>query len=588
MHRFKLKHVLIVSCSAIVLFSTILVSIFSYQQFKHTIKEQFASSRVDVLRQVSERVSGTNDCITVLSNFYFNNLPVEMLSADTEEFQKKHQDALVDQLLYLDEISAKTIEGTGISCHYVLSLNNGFSYCSTGNHENFSLSEYQKKLWYSDIVNADGQAVWISTYKNFDFRGKDEQYVYSLARSIKDPTTGESIGIFLFNIQETSISSCYDTIVGNNAIYVVDSGGRIVSHKNKDMLGIGFFHMERLRKLLDGNEFCDIKKNSVPYLLSVCENESYQWLLIEEIPLADILAPLKTTQRNIITLDILVLLITFAIVGFFSIRTTRPLHQLCTQLMRVGQTPSEEGFAVHGWHEINEINDECNNMLSRIQALIQDVKTKENTKRKLELSLLQAQINPHFVYNTLFSIKCLIDMENKDKALGIVDRFTDILKSVLSVSEPFTSIAEEITMLTKYCELQKYRYGDIFQCVITCEPGLENCKILRMLIQPLVENAIFHGISCCNHPGRIDISIAQKEENLQVLIKDNGVGMTSEELDAITLGKSKVGKQRSNFIGIRNITDRIDLYFGSAYGIKIESQPNQGTHILLTLPILYE
>lgn len=587
MSRFKLKHILILSSVALVLISTLLISFFTYNSFQTVLMEQFANSRVEVLRQVSERISGTNDSIAVLSNFYFNNLPIDALASDAEEFQLEHRRNVVEQLHYLDEISQKTIEASGISCHYVLSLKNGFSYCSQGNSEVYPIWEYQSKLWYADIVNAEGQAVWISTYVNFA-PTETRQYVYSLARSIQDPETNESVGVFLFNVLAPSIAQAYDTKLENNNIYVVDQSGKIVSTRNNDMLGIHFFHMESLEALLQGKDFCNIEKNRVPYLLSVCTNTDYNWMLVEEIPMQDILAPLVPIQRNIISIDITILLLSLIIITCVAVSSTRPLHQLCTQLMRVGKTASTQPFTVHGWQEICEINEECNNMLSRIDALIQDVKQKEMSKRKLELSLLQAQINPHFVYNTLFTIKCLIDMENKEKALGLVDRFTAIMRSVLSVSDPFTSIHDEIDMLHQYCELQRYRYGNIFDFVVVCDEALKPCRILRMLLQPLVENAIFHGISRCNHPGVIELRVQKHRDDLQISVRDNGVGIVSEDMDSIMSEHAAVKEQRSNFIGLRNITERIALYFGADYGLQIFSRPDEGTQIVLHLPLLYD
>lgn len=584
--RLTLKSVLILSCSVIVLISTTLISFLTYHHFRTIMMEQFARSRVDVLRQVSARISGTNDTITVLSSFYFNNLPMELLARDAQAFGTQEQRDVIQQLRYLDEISQKTIEASGIDCHYVLSLNNGFSFCSQGNSETFALEKYQTKLWYSDIIHADGQPVWISTYANFDSSRQSRNYVYTLARSLVDPQTGESIGIFLFNILEPSISSAYDNQLGSNAIYVVDSNGKIVSHQNKDMLGINFFHMERLSNLLQGNDFCTIEKNRVPYLLSTCMNEDYNWMLIEEIPLADVLAPLQETQRNIITVDLTVLLITLIIISLIATRTAQPLRQLCRQLRQVGQSSSTTPFPVSGWQEICAIGEECNSMLARIHALIEDVKATETAKRKTELSLLQAQINPHFVYNTLFSIKCLVDMGDRQKALGIIDSFTAILKSNLSASDPFTTVEDEINMLNQYCTLQKGRYGDIFDCTITADPDLMSCRILRMLIQPLLENAIFHGVATCGHHGYIDICITTRGDDMEVIVQDNGVGIKAENLRALYTAAPEAKGQRSNFIGIRNITDRIALYFGDSYGLRVESCPGQGTTIRLLLPLL--
>lgn len=224
-------------------------------------------------------------------------------------------------------------------------------------------------------------------------------------------------------------------------------------------------------------------------------------------------------------------------------------------------------------------------MLHRIHQLVESDKEKENQKHQMQFNLLQAQINPHFMYNTLFSIKCVVDMNKNKTASEMLSALIQLLRRTLSNPDKLMSISNQMEALQQYADLQKFRYGDQFEVVIQYSKEIENCLLPSLLIQPLVENAIIHGVGKFENYGVIVVSAFEKDSNIIIEVEDNGHGMSKEQIASIFESNQNPNKKH---IGIKNINERIKLLFGEQYGISIESKLNEGTKITIRVPRLYE
>ncbi len=575
---FSLKSILTIFLTFVVTLSIILVGFISYRVFTSTMTEQIAKSRIDVLSQISERITALNGKLTVMSNFYhYNNVMLDYY--DDNEYENNEIEIIIEKFNQIDRLSHETIKAIDMDFSYRFVLDNGFTYDSDKEGLDISLMDYEKELWYSNIIEANGSPVWISTYREKD----SDDYQFSLARSITDPSTKEIIGISMFSANELSISKTYTNLIDDNEIYIVDSLGNILSHSDKQMIGINFYDMDVLDQLFAGNNYKIIKKNGEEYLFSKFSNTTHNWLLVEEIPLKIVLEPLNKIRNYMIGSGLLVFLLCLGIIITISSRTTAPLRTLCKQLEQIGgQEQADFIFDVKGWQEIDRICDECNQMNARILSLVKDVKKEASEKHDAEMGFLQSQINPHFLYNTLFSIKCMVDMGDKGKAIGIIDAFTAIMKYVLSYQEREIFIFEELKFIEDYIALQSYRYGDRFNFTMICDDEMLNYKILRMVIQPLIENAIFHGAVENERVVDISLTIKQDDKNTIVIVNDNGIGMSDEKMNSLWNSKDK--DSQSNLIGMKNITNRIKLHYGDAYGLEVKSDVGIGVNVTVTIP----
>ena len=233
---------------------------------------------------------------------------------------------------------------------------------------------------------------------------------------------------------------------------------------------------------------------------------------------------------------------------------------------------------VTGSDELGNLGRSFNIMVERIDRLITSVKKEERLKRKAEIDFLQAQINPHFIYNTLSSIRCLVSMGENKEAEEMIYQFSKLLRSTLSRTEEFTTIEQEMQLIQIYGELQKIRYPDSFELTFDIEEDVKQIKIPVLLVQPIVENAIFHG---GGDFVTILISAYREENDLKIVIRDNGCGMTKEQIQT-----SMNQEGHMNKVGLKNVDDRIKIIYGEKYGLCIQSRKGGGTEVTLHMKLL--
>ena len=223
------------------------------------------------------------------------------------------------------------------------------------------------------------------------------------------------------------------------------------------------------------------------------------------------------------------------------------------------------------------------NMLGRIKVLMSDLVDEHNAKRKSEFDTLQSQINPHFLYNTLDIIVWMIENENSDKAVNIVTALAKFFRISLSKGKNIITVKDEVEHVRNYLMIQNMRFKNRFEYSIDVDEEVLSYSSLKLMLQPLVENAIYHGMEFMDGDGEIDVKVFKEDDSLYFTITDNGLGM-SEDMVEILLSKDFVPSKKGSGIGVKNVNERIKLYFGSEYGLKVESEPDEGTKITIHLP----
>lgn len=228
-------------------------------------------------------------------------------------------------------------------------------------------------------------------------------------------------------------------------------------------------------------------------------------------------------------------------------------------------------------------------MTRKIVHLIQQQLDAEQEKRRLELDNLQAQISPHFLYNTLYTVKWMAILQNAPGITEMLESLIQIMKNISKHTSSKTSLRDELDLLKHYLTIQTYRYGDSFTYTQSVEKeSLLDCQIFRFSLQPLLENAIFHGIGGRRKPGQIQLSVHTKDNDLFIHITDNGIGIPQSQIDRI-LSTDKEADEDQLFrkVGIRNINRRLKLEYGDTYGIFIQSQVDNYTEVIVRSPLIY-
>ena len=263
-----------------------------------------------------------------------------------------------------------------------------------------------------------------------------------------------------------------------------------------------------------------------------------------------------------------------------------PIQVLAQAAGRISEGDLDARADVDSRDEIAVLADRFNDMAGNIQTLVVKVREDEQKMRKADLRLLQEQINPHFLYNTLDNIVWLIEGNEPDEAVEMVVTLSEFFRLVLSKGKEFITIRQEEQHISSYLQIQGKRYHDILDYHIYIDPGIYEYQIPKLTLQPLVENALYHGIKYKRSRGMIEITGTKEGENLYLTVADDGVGMDEDELKKLEKEISRPCKETESGFGLANVNERIRMYFGAEFGMKIWSEKGSGTRITIEIPAI--
>lgn len=396
---------------------------------------------------------------------------------------------------------------------------------------------------------------------------------------------GNPYGIVYLIIREKEFESIYDYFSHDlNNVYVLNEDNTVISSNNNSSLGTKLENFEdEIKNLAINNELGIIYENY--------GNVNFtQRLPDSNLALCGVININKAIReiydvRKIIFICFIITLITLIIIYLIVKQVTRPLYILIEKMATLRSNKFTEYVEINevsGISEIEELATTYNYMIKDINCHIKELVKTQKEKRKFEIYALQMQINPHYVFNTLSSIKFLIWQGNKDKSIEVLDSFILLLRNTISKTDEFITMKEEIDNLKHYVLINNTRYGDRIDVQYFIMPNCYDYLVPKLILQPFIENSFFHGFPS-GEEGRIEIFIKEENENLNIRIIDNGVGIESDKLEDMKNSKKPSSKGLSG-IGVNNVNDRIKLIYGNDYGISIKSEVGKGTEIIVLLP----
>ncbi|MBT2654602.1 sensor histidine kinase [Bacillus sp. ISL-18] len=310
-----------------------------------------------------------------------------------------------------------------------------------------------------------------------------------------------------------------------------------------------------------------------------------KWKVAAVFPTDEILE--KVNYIKVVTVIVILMLTAIAILiaNFMAKYITNPVSALISQTKQINENNLNITFSHKGPREIGILKTALDDLLVKINTLLAQIRLEQDEKRQLEFSIMHAQINPHFLYNTLYSIKGLSDMGMNKEASSMITALSHFFRISISRGKEIISLEEEIAHIQNYLIIQEMRYGDDFSYEITMDPNLLTCRIVKLTLQPLIENAIYHGVKQKRGKGKITIKGYEINDMVCLEVIDNGSGIDNERLIGI---KEELEKKRSDSptigIGLRSVHERIKLHFGEIYGLSIESESGVGTKTLVRIP----
>lgn len=408
--------------------------------------------------------------------------------------------------------------------------------------------------------------------------------VVMAAKALCYPESGEMYALIYVTMKEEDMEKFYQHFTSEYAnFYMTDSQGKIISTNQKGVLenklGKNLRVAEKEEKLR-----CDAMENGKEVIVLQKYLPYYNYTMYGVIDSRNALGRLYNIPMLwgvCAAIAMGVIIATY----FFVKQTTKPLSVLVNKMANARNEKYDGQIEVTGSYEIQELTSTYNAMLEDLNRYIEELMNVQKEKRKAEISALQMQINPHYVYNTLASIKWLIYQGEIEKSTKAIDAFISLLRSTIGNTDEYTTVEKEIENLKNYVFINNTRYGDKVQVEYFVNFGCEECQIPKMILQPFVENAFFHAFPY-ERKGKITILVRKLDDNLQIQIIDDGVGIDQKRLKEISEGNTKT--EHFTGIGVNNVDDRLKLLYGSQYGILIESEENKGTRITVCIPVKSE
>ena len=455
----------------------------------------------------------------------------------------------------------------------------------TGARLAVSSADIRRAGWFTRALSARPSTISFSSpYLQSIFAGQ-YAWVLTVSTQVSYKTgNGTRRGVLLMDINFNAISSmCESVRLGESGyVYLVDSSCEIVYHPRQQLIASGL----RAENLADVKrhvfgDFYDELEGRERYVIVQTINNT-RWRLVGVSYIDEMMTVSPEIMRLMVTLSVSGLLLAAAFSVLLAAAVTRPIIRLERAMREVEAGNMAVSAQQTGLSEIDSLSHAFNHMIRRITELMGQIVDEQEAKRLYELNALQAQINPHFLYNTLDSIVWMMEVGDSPGAIEMVTALARLFRISISGGKNLITVAEEIEHANNYLLIQSMRFKDRFDYVIEADPEALALTTVKLIIQPMIENAIVHGLKqFAVDKGLISVRAGVEGEALVLRVSDNGSGMSPEQLSAILNDPSA----RSG-IGVRNVHERIQLTFGLPYGLVLESELDVGTRVTITLPII--
>ncbi|MFC3803805.1 sensor histidine kinase [Cohnella sp. GCM10012308] len=439
------------------------------------------------------------------------------------------------------------------------------------------------------IDGTSGENLWFPMERRTYLTPDPGQAVLTLGKRVFNINTGKPIGSIVLNVREETLSSVYRSIgsFGEGVFSIADDRGTVISSQRAEDLLLPEKDAALRSWIANASETTTIGSFDEGKLLVARSGFSFlDWQFIAAVPYEALTHDVRQVTMLIAVIGGICFLFALLGAGILNRLIAIPIVRMARSMKMVKEGNLDMRIGVRTNDELGLLASGFNTMIARIQDLLQHVKIEQRKKREYELALIQSQIKPHFLYNTLDVIYTLSQMDRSKDVQRTTKALADYYRIVLSKGSEQITLEEELSGLRDYLSIQKIRYSDVFDYQIDVDKSLLPCAMLKLTLQPLVENAIYHGLKTKGGFGHLSVRGRREGERMALTVEDNGTGMTEERIRA-SLGGAE-DKRRPVSYGLRSVHERIKLYFGEAYGVRIESEPGRGTTITIILPCQLE
>lgn len=575
--RLDIQSMFMLVLSAMTIATTIVMGLLIYNRFKMSVKETAISNAESRIESTTDQVNGELRNMRQICNAINYNIVQEYDISD-QEFSRQFS------LLY--EVNNDKIQSMAL-------------YDSNGKiiaAEPVAAQKKNRKVteqdWYKSATD-EIENIHISTPHIQDlFENETYQYnwVVSLS-SLVDMNQGDTPdnGVLLVDMKYSMIEELLDNLneaAGETYYYLCTDDGEILYHPRKAEIDRGLFVEESSKAAGYENGTYELSLNGKKGNV-VVNNLSYTgWKLVGVVPEGVQTASINKFRYYIIATTIILLMMLLIVNKMIARKISKPILKL-DESVKSYETGGKAEIYIGGSSEIRHLANSVQNSYKQIEQLMEEIIRQQNKRRKSELDALQSQINPHFLYNTLESITWMVEANKNEEAVFMISELAKLLRISLSKGKTVIRISEELQHSKSYMNIQLIRYKDRFKVEFLIDEKVENCCIVKLVVQPVLENAIYYGVGNMDEDegGKITVRGERKDDDIFLSIEDNGMGMSQEVVDNLLTNSEKVPKHGSG-VGLINVHTRIQLMFGEEYGLKIYSEPDEGTKVVIHIPAI--
>jgi len=573
----SIQMIISISFTILSILSTAFLGIALYSQFVKNTQESAIKNNEQILDQVSFNLNTyIRNMMSVSNSLYYSVIKNKDIAKDSiEEEMNLLYEANKD---YLISMACVSEDGALIAASPVATRKSGV--------------DFKRQEWFTSAEEKIENLHFSTPHVQNMFESSNYRYywVVSLSRSVELTNLGNTRrGVLLVDMNFSAIERIFEKINEGSIgyVYLIDRNGEIIYHPRQKAIYSGLVkeNNKQAARYDDGNY---VENYLGEERAIVVKTVGYTgWRIVSVTPTAEFSMDLK--QFRFFSIMIATITIFFILFGniFISSKVTDPLRRLESSVIEMESGDlSEDVIYIGGSNEISHLGQTISSMVRQMKMLMDNMVLEQEEKRKSELDALQSQINPHFLYNTLDSVVWMIESEKYKDAISMITALASLFRISLSKGNNIIPIRDEIKHAQNYLNIQKVRYKNKFIVNMDIDPAIEDCSTIKLIVQPLLENAIYYGVM--DEDGEITLKGYEKNGDIYIEVSDNGMGIPEETLKTLLTNKTKTHTKGSG-IGLWNVNQRISLYFKGDYGLSIESELDEGTRVTIHLPkIPYE
>ena len=571
----SIQRIIAVSFTVVSVMSMLVMGMLLYFQFTANLKQTVIQENQQLVNQIALNINNYNSRMRDISKSMYYNVIKKTDLSEPQPLSKEMS------LLYESNINSVV----SIACFE----ENGSLVAAAPNANLKGDINVTTQEWFTKANDVIENPHFSTQHVQNIFEDSTQRHdwVISLSRMVELTHRGSTRrGILLVDMNYSGIEMIFRQTGSDTAgyVYLVDKVGEIIYHPKQNLIYSGLLDENNATAATYSDGIHEEKFGGVKRQIIVKTVSYTGWKIVSVIPNSEIVMSfnqMRTLMFLTVGLAILLVILTN---NFVSAQLADPIKKLDQSVKELESGNLDLDIFIGGPNEVEHLGKTIQATVNQMRKLMDNIVVEQENKRKSEFDALQAQINPHFLYNTLDSIIWMIECERYEEAISMVKALASLFRISLSKGKVIIPIETEIKHAKYYLYIQNIRYRNRFSVKYDIDPEIENYSTIKLIIQPLLENAIYHAMELMDGDGIIVIKGYRKGDDIYIEIIDNGLGMNQEMIDGLLVGKSTSSRKKGSGIGLKNVHKRIKLYYGEGYGLEIESELDVGTTIRIHLP----